>query len=94
MDIYQWNKKYSEISNRYNALYRSTAAQIALKFLVQSGISVIPKSVHADRIKENINIFDFSLTDDEMKALEAIDAAAAAIGNAENPEKTEFAMTW
>lgn len=74
--------------------HEKTAAQIALKFLVQSGISVIPKSVHADRIKENINIFDFSLTDDEMKALEAIDAAAAAIGNAENPEKTEFAMTW
>ena len=71
-----------------------TPAQIALRFLVQNGISVIPKSVHADRIKENIDIFDFALTDEEMKALAALDTAKPIIGAAENPETAEFAMTW
>ena len=71
-----------------------TPAQIALRFLVQNGISVIPKSVHTDRIQENIDIFDFALTDEEMKALAALDGGKPMIGNAENPETTEFAMTW
>lgn len=74
--------------------YGKTPAQIALRFLVQNGISVIPKSVHTDRIKENIDIFDFVLTDEEMKALSALDTAKPMIGKAESPETTEFAMTW
>ena len=76
------------------ANHGKTPAQIALRFLVQNGISVIPKSVHADRIKENIDIFDFVLTDEEMKALSALDTAKPMIGKAESPETTEFAMTW
>ena len=71
-----------------------TPAQIALRFLIQNGILVIPKSVHTDRIKENIDIFDFVLTDEEMKALSALDTAKPMIGKAESPETTEFAMTW
>ena len=71
-----------------------TSAQIALRFLIQNGISVIPKSVHIDRIKENIDVFDFALTGEEMKALSALDTAKPMIGNAESPETTEFAMTW
>ncbi len=71
-----------------------TPAQIALRFLVQNGISVIPKSVHTDRIKENIDIFDFALADEEMNALSELDTATPMIGNAENPETAEFAMTW
>lgn len=65
-----------------------TPAQIALRFLVQNGISVIPKSVHTDRIKENIDIFDFVLTDEEIKALSVLDTATTMIG------KAEFATTW
>lgn len=71
-----------------------TPAQIALKFLIQNGIAVIPKTVHDDRMKENIDIFDFELTEKEMCALSDIDTKTATIGNAENPEKAEFAMTW
>lgn len=71
-----------------------TPAQIALRFLVQNGISVILKSVHTDRIKENIDIFDFVLTDEEIKALSVLDTATPMIGKAENPETAEFAMTW
>ncbi len=74
--------------------YGKTSAQILLRYTIQNGVAVIPKSVHEDRIKENINIFDFSLTEEEMKSLKALDKASPMIGDPENPAKTEFAMTW
>jgi diketogulonate reductase-like aldo/keto reductase len=74
--------------------YGITPAQVLLRFLVQSDVAVIPKSVHTERIRENINIFDFELNEDEMLSLQALDKAAPMIGNPEAPEKVEFAMTW
>lgn len=74
--------------------YGKTPAQVLLRFLVQSDVAVIPKSVHTERIRENIDIFDFELTGDEMLSLQALDKAAPMIGNHEVPEKVEFAMTW
>lgn len=53
--------------------YHKTPAQIALRFLVQRGISVIPKSRRKERLIENINIFDFKLTNDEMKEIQKLD---------------------
>ncbi len=76
------------------AVHGKTPAQIALRFLVQSGISVIPKSVHTERMQENINIFDFELTENEMAELRKLDTGKPMIGNAQNPELVEFAMTW
>ncbi|XP_064602334.1 1,5-anhydro-D-fructose reductase-like [Liolophura sinensis] len=46
-----------------------TAAQVALRYLIQKGVGVVPKSKTPSRIVENFQIFDFSLSDDEMKAL-------------------------
>ena len=43
-----------------------TAAQVALRWLTQRGIVAIPKSTHKERMQQNFDIFDFSLTDDEM----------------------------
>lgn len=71
-----------------------TAAQIALRFLMQSGVIVIPKSVHEARIKENINVFDFELTAEEMAQLAKMDTAVPMIGDPENPLKVEVAMKW
>ena len=84
----------NEVVKEIAAGHGKTPAQIALRFLVQNGVSVIPKSVHTDRIKENIDIFDFDLMAEEMKALSALDTATPMIGTAERPEKTEIAMTW
>lgn len=67
-----------------------TPAQIALRFLVQSGIAAVPKSVHENRIIENHSIFDFELTKEEMEALAALDKAAPMIGLPSSPEKAEF----
>ena len=53
--------------------YRKTAAQIALKFLVQKGVIIIPKTTHIERMQENINLFDFTLSDDEMETIRLLD---------------------
>ena len=71
-----------------------TAAQVALRFLMQSGVIVIPKSVHEGRIKENFDVFDFELTADEMAELVKMDTAVPMIGNPENPAMVETAMKW
>ena len=52
----------AEIGNRYG----KSAAQVALRWLTQRGIVAIPKSAHKERMEQNLDIFDFSLTDDEM----------------------------
>ena len=63
------NETLVEIGEKYN----KTAAQVNLRFLIQSGVVVIPKSTHKERMEENFNLFDFSLTDDEMNGLKALD---------------------
>ena len=75
-------------------VHGKTAAQVALRFLMQSGVVVIPKSVHVDRIKENFNLFDFELTVDEMNQLVKMDTAMPMIGNPEDPAMVEEAMKW
>lgn len=76
------------------AKYGKTSAQILLRRLIQDGVTVIPKSVHPERIKENIDIFDFELTAEEMSALRSLDKASAMIGNSEKPELVEMSMKW
>lgn len=75
-------------------VHGKTAAQIALRFLMQSGVVVIPKSIHEERIKENFDLFDFELNTDEMAQLVKMDTAAPMIGNPENPAMVEAAMKW
>ena len=53
--------------------YSKTPSQIALKFLVQRNIIVIPRTCHKDRMIENINLFDFELTSEEMETLSKLD---------------------
>jgi 2,5-diketo-D-gluconate reductase A len=50
-----------------------TPAQVLLRWCVQRGVPVIPKSTHRDRIEENARIFDFMLSDEDMAALDALD---------------------
>ena len=57
-----------ELSKKYG----KTPAQVVLRWHVQHGIVVIPKSVHEHRIRENAQIFDFSLSVDDMAAVDAL----------------------
>ncbi|XP_005882553.1 PREDICTED: 3-oxo-5-beta-steroid 4-dehydrogenase isoform X2 [Myotis brandtii] len=61
-----------ELLNSLGKKYNKTAAQVALRFNIQRGIVVIPKSFEPTLIKENFQIFDFSLTEEEMKSIEAL----------------------
>ena len=51
------------------AKYGKSVAQVALRFLLQNGVVVIPKSTHEERMQENFNVFDFVLTDEEMSKM-------------------------
>lgn len=53
--------------------YKKTTAQILLRHLLQLGVVIIPKSSSPERIKSNIDIFDFSLTEEDMKLLDSVD---------------------
>lgn len=59
----------TDLAHKYN----KNAGQIILRFENQEGVIVFPKSVHADRIKSNLDIFDFTLTDDEMDSIRGLD---------------------
>lgn len=60
--------------------HQKTPAQVGLRWLVQQGIGVIPKSVHEERLAENSQIFDFVLSDEEMAAITAMDAQQRVAG--------------
>ena len=69
-----------EIAKKHN----KSGAQIALKYLVQRGIIIIPKSSHAERIEENFNLFDFELSEEEMGKIKSMDLAKPIIGRPED----------
>ena len=55
------------------AEHRKTPAQVVLRWDLQRKVITIPKSVHPDRIAENAAVFDFELSDDDMRRLDAMD---------------------
>jgi diketogulonate reductase-like aldo/keto reductase len=71
--------------------YQKTAAQVALRFLVQNGIVVIPKSTHKERIEENLDIWDFNLSDDDLAQIEALDLKKNMLDH-EDPKTVEWFM--
>ena len=75
-----------DIAKKYN----KTTAQVMLKFLSQQGVVIIPKSAHKERIKENFEIFDFTLTEEEMNLIGTLDKVTPIGGKAENPERAHY----
>ena len=73
--------------------HSKTAAQIALRFLIQSDVVVIPKSTHRERMEENFNVFDFVLTADEMAKVEALDGGESLFFSHYDPKTVEWFMT-
>nr|CAD7410923.1 unnamed protein product [Timema poppensis] len=53
--------------------YGKSLAQMALRFLLQSGVIVIPKSTNPERLKQNMDIFDFTINDKDVKYIESLD---------------------
>lgn len=74
--------------------YHKTTRQIVLRFLIQSGVIVIPKTVHRERLAENFDVFGFRLLDNEMEILRSYDKASPLIGNPQNPELVMSSIKW
>lgn len=70
--------------------YGKSSAQTALRFLVQEGIVVIPKSVKKERMEQNINIFDFKLTDDEIERIRSLDLGHSLFFSHQDPQTVEM----
>lgn len=70
-----------------------TPVQIALRQHIQRGIVVIPKSVHKERMKQNLNIFDFELTAHEMELLKTLDENKSMWAEYDDPMIVQYAMT-
>lgn len=66
--------------------YGKTAAQVALRWNVERGVVVIPKSVHKERMEQNMNIWDFSLSDADMAEIAKLDIGHSEIVNHYDPK--------
>ena len=62
------------------AKHRKTPAQVVIRWHLDSGLIVIPKSVRPDRLRENIGGLDFRLDEDDMQRIEALDSPSGRIG--------------
>lgn len=67
-----------------------TAAQVMLRWNLQRGVVVIPKSTHYERMVENINVFDFELTNEEMNTLAGLDTATSSFFSHQDPAMVEW----
>lgn len=76
------------------AKYGKSAAQTALRWNVQRGVVIIPKSTHRERMEENFNIWDFSLSDEDMGAITALDLGHSEIIDHSTAETAKFLNGW
>lgn len=74
--------------------YGKSAAQVALRWNIQRGVVVIPKSVHEDRIKQNFDVFDFTLSDDDMEQIKCMDLGHSEIVNHFDPQWIKQLHQW
>ena len=70
--------------------HRKTAAQVMLRWNLQRGVVVIPKSTHQERMEENFQVFDFALSDGEMAAIAGLDKAESAFFSHQDPAMVEW----
>ena len=74
--------------------YGKSIAQVALRWLIQRDVIIIPKSVHVERMQQNMDIFDFELTDEDMAAIAALDTKTSLFFDHHAPEVVKMFMGW
>lgn len=79
------NETLVNIGHKYN----KSSAQVTLRYLIQRGVSVIPKTVNKDRMKQNFEVFDFVLNDEEMEQILKLDLAQSLFFSHQDAETVE-----
>ncbi len=80
------NPVVGEIGKKYS----KSAAQVMLRWNIQNGVVVIPKSTHIERMKENLAVFDFSLSSEDMEKIAALDTAKSSFFSHQDPAMVEW----
>lgn len=70
--------------------YNKTVAQVILRWQLQRGIVVIPKSTHKERMAQNLDLFDFTLTNEDMQAIAALDTKTSSFFSHQDPAMVEW----
>jgi diketogulonate reductase-like aldo/keto reductase len=76
----------NEVLLALGAKHRKSVAQVVLRWLIQRGVVAIPKSVHAERIVENFDVFDFELDPDDMAQIASLDQKVSSFFDHRDPE--------
>jgi diketogulonate reductase-like aldo/keto reductase len=84
----------NELLARIGAKYGKSVPQVALRWLLQRGVIIIPKSTHKERMAENLNILDFELTDDDMAQIQTLDTGKSLFFDHHDGEVTKMFMGW
>ena len=80
------NETIAKIGKKYN----KSVAQVILRWELQRGIVVIPKSVHIERMEQNFNVFDFELTDEDMQVMASLDKKQSSFFSHTDPNMVEW----
>lgn len=84
------NMFHHPVLTEIGAKYGKSVAQVILRFLIQSGVVVIPKSTHKERMLQNIDVFDFILAEEDVQRIVELDEAESAFFSHYDPETVEF----
>lgn len=84
------NPMLAEIGRKYG----KTVAQVALRWLIQRGVIIIPKSTHIERMEQNIDIFDFELSGEDMVAIATLDTGKSLFFDHHDAQTARMFMGW
>lgn len=84
------NQDFRSIAQKYG----KSVAQVILRWHLQRGVPAIPKSIHTEYIRENLDILDFEITEEEMNLIESYDMGYSEIINHNNPLTEKWLTEW